>query len=56
MASISRVIRIGRGKKVDASWSVRPELLELPEERALYDAYQTAASQVRFRGACELSG
>ncbi len=47
LPSVARVIRIGRGKKVDADWAVRTDLFEQPQEDALYQAYQAVAAEVR---------
>lgn len=47
LPSVARVIRIVRGKKVDADWAVRTDLFEQPQEDALYQAYQAVAAEVR---------
>lgn len=43
---MARPVRLARGKQIDATWRVQPELFELEEERALWVAYQAAAAQV----------
>ena len=46
MTALSRPTRIVRGKEVGASWTVDAGLFEFPEEGALQQAQQTAASKV----------
>jgi len=50
LPSVARAVRIGRNKKVDAQWQVRPDLFELPQEAALHQAYQTAAAKINRQG------
>ncbi|KAI3427953.1 hypothetical protein D9Q98_006343 [Chlorella vulgaris] len=46
MAAMARPVRLTRGKKIDAAWTVQEDLFEQDEERALFAAYQSAAKQV----------
>eukprot|EP00897_Mesotaenium_endlicherianum_P003926 jgi/Mesen1/3561/ME000199S02718 len=43
----ARPTRIARGKEIDATWQVSEERFEVDEERELWAAYQSAASQIR---------
>lgn len=46
MTALSRPTRIVRGKEVDAAWTVDAGLFEFPEEGALQQAQQAAASRI----------
>jgi len=53
MNAFSRPTRLTRGKDVDRSWAVNPDLFEQDEERALHGAYLEARERIAASGSLE---
>ena len=46
MAAMARPVRLTRGKDINSKWTPNPSLFEIPEEEALFTAYEKVAGAV----------